>query len=129
MFEIAAVIVCLLILCSVLILLAVLLVVRAARWMLGAAAKEVLGPADKHAWQRANAFERERMVRKACGWRVLGRVVGAGALVTGAAVLASPTVSTMWCVAAWRVVKPIRDDMRDACAFRSTGAEDEQYRG
>lgn len=77
MFEIAAVIVCLLlILCSVLILLAVLLVVRAAEWIFGAAAKEVLGPADEHAWQRANALERERMVRKACGWRVLGRIVG-----------------------------------------------------
>jgi len=38
MFEIAAVIVCVLIVCSAFILLAVLLVVWAARWMLGAAA-------------------------------------------------------------------------------------------
>lgn len=129
MFEIAAVIVCLLLLFSVLIVLAILLVIRAAQRILGAAANEVLGPADELAWRRANAFERERMVRKACCWRVLGRVVGAGVLVTGATVLASPTVAIMWSVAAWRMVKPIREEMREACAFRSTGAEDEQYRG
>ena len=123
MFEIAAVIVCLLILCSVLILLAVLLIVRAAQRILGAAAKDVLGAADEHAWQRANAPERERMVRKACGWRVLGRVFGAGALVTGATVVASPTLAIMWCVAAWRVIKPIGEEMRDA--IKSTGAEDQ----
>jgi hypothetical protein len=125
MFEIAAVIVCVLIVCSAFILLAVLLVVWAARWVFGAAAKEVLGPADEHAWQHATAFERERMVRQACAWRVLGRVVGAGALVTGATVVSSPTLVIMWCVAAWRVVKPIREEMRDACAYRSTGAMDE----
>jgi len=125
MFEIGAVIVCLLILCSVLIFLAVLLVVRAALLIVGAAAKDVLGPADEHAWQRANALERERMVRKACGWRVLGRIVGAGVLVTGATVVASPTLAIMWCVAAWRVVKPIREAMRYACVFKSTGTEDE----
>lgn len=81
MSEIAAVILCLLILSSVFILLAVLLVVRAAQWIFRAAAKEVLGPADEHSWRRANRFERERMVRRACVWRLLGRVVGAGALV------------------------------------------------
>jgi hypothetical protein len=129
MFEIAAVIVCLLILCSVLLLLAVLLVVRAAKRIVGAAGKDVFGPADEHAWQRADALERERMVRKACGWRVLGRIVGAGVLVTGATVVASPTLAIMWCVAAWRVVKPIRKEMRDACAFKSTGAEDEPRQG
>ena len=120
MFEIAAVIV---ILCSVLILLAILLVVRAAQRIMGATAKHVLGPADEHAWQRANALERERMVRKACGWRVLGRVVGAGALVTGATIVASPTLAIMSCVAAWRVIKPIGEEMRDA--IKSTGAEDQ----
>lgn len=125
MFEIAVVIVCLLILCSVLILLAVILVVRAAKEIFGAAAKELLGSGDEHAWQRANASERERMVRRSCSWRVLGRIVGAGALVTGATVMASPTVAIMWCAAAWRMVKPIKDEMRDACAFKSTGAEDE----
>ena len=76
MVEIAAVIVCLLILCSVLIVLALLLVIGAAQWIFGAAAKGVLGPADEHSWRRANRFERERMVRRACGWRILGRVVG-----------------------------------------------------
>jgi hypothetical protein len=74
MFEIAAVIVCMLIMCSAFILLAVLLVVWAAQRILGAAANEVLSPADEHAW---------------------------------------------------RVVKPIREEMRDACAYRSTGAMDE----
>lgn len=129
MLEIAAVIVCLLIFCALLIVLALLLVVRAARQILRAAAKDVLGAADEHAWQHANAAGRERMVRNACGWRVLGRVVGAGALVTGATVVASPTLAIMWCVAAWRMVKPIKEEMRDACAFKSTGAEDEPRQG
>ena len=102
----------LVILCSFLILLAVLLVVRAAQWILGAATKEVLDLADEHARQRANVVERERIVRNSCAWRVLGRVVGAGALVTGATVVASPTLAIMWCVAAWRVVKPIKEVMR-----------------
>jgi hypothetical protein len=79
---------------------------------LGAATKEVLDLADEHARQRANVVERERIVRNSCAWRVLGRVVGAGALVTGATVVASPTLAIMWCVAAWRVVKPIKEVMR-----------------
>ena len=129
MFEIAAVIVCLLILCSVLILLAVLLVVRAAEWIFGAAAKEVLGPADEHAWQRANALERERMVRKVLWLAGSRENRWAGALVTGVTVTASPTLPIMWCAAAWRVVKPIKEEMRDACAYRSTGAIKEPRQG
>ncbi len=124
MFEIAAVIVCLVILSSVLILLAVLLVVRAAQRIFGAT-KEVLGPANEHAWQRANALERERMVRQACGWRVIGRVLGAGALVAVASISFSSALGFACCLAAWRTLKPIKREMRDACAYRSTGAEDE----
>jgi hypothetical protein len=32
-----------------------------------------------HDWRKADAFEREKMVRKACAWRVIGKVVGAAA--------------------------------------------------
>ena len=66
------------------------------------------------------------MVRKACGWRVIGGVVGAGALVAGASIAASPALGFAFCLAAWRTLKPIKQEMRDACAYRSTGAEDER---
>jgi integrase len=59
------------------------------------------------------------------GWRVLGRVAGAGALVAGVSVVASSTIGFACCLAAWRILKPIKQEMRDACAYRSTGAADE----
>ena len=92
------------------------------------AVKEVHSAVDEvreHDWRQADAFDRERMVRKACGWRVIGRAIGAGALVTGAVMTASSVLTVACCVAAWRLVKPIRDEMRDACTYRSTGAKDE----
>jgi hypothetical protein len=49
----------------------------------------------------------------------------AGALVAGASVAASSTLGFACCQAAWRMLKPIKQEMRDACAYRSTGAEDE----
>jgi hypothetical protein len=65
------------------------------------------------------------MVRKACGWRVIGRVVSAGALVGGAFVATSSAIGFACCLAAWRMLKPIKQEMHDACAYRSTGADDE----
>jgi hypothetical protein len=79
-----------------------------------------------HNWRNADAVERERMVRRACGWRAIGRVIGAGALVAGASIAASPALGFAFCLAAWRTLKPIKQEMRDACAYRSTGAEDEE---
>lgn len=128
MFEILTVIVLFLLLFSVFIMLPILVVIKVARSLFEPAINEVVGGVNKVRepnWRNADAAEREKIVRKACGWRVIGRVVGAGALVTGAFITASHTLAIMWCVAAWRVVKPIREEMRDACAYRSTGAPDE----
>jgi len=128
MLEIVVVIVCFLLLCSAFILLPILLMIKAAQSVFGPAVKEVHNAVDEvreHDWRQADAFDRERMVRKACGWRVIGRAIGAGALVTGAVMTASSVLTVACCVAAWRLVKPIKQEMRDACAYRSTGARDE----
>jgi hypothetical protein len=91
MFE--AVLGCLLLLFALFIVVPILLMIKIAQWILGSVVEQVRDAADEvqvHNWRRANAFERERMARKACGWRVIGRVAGAGALVTGAFVASSP---------------------------------------
>ncbi len=113
---------------AVFILLPILLVVKAARLLFGPAAKEVhsaVQEVQEHNWRHADAFERERMVRKATGWRVIGRVAGAGALAVGAVTFASLPLVPICLLAGYRLLKPIRQEMRDACAYRSTGAQDE----
>jgi hypothetical protein len=76
-------------------------------------------------WRDADAQQRERIVRDECAWRVIGRVVGAGGLAVGAITVASPGLAAMWAVVAWRLVKPTRQDLRDACSYHSTGTSDE----
>jgi hypothetical protein len=128
MFEIVAVIALLLAILLAIVLLPVLLVFKVAQSLFKPAVDEVVSAVEEvreEAWRKANASEREKLVRKSCGWRVIGRVVGAGALVTGAFITASPTLVIMWCVAAWRVVKSVKQEMRDAGSYRSTGANDE----
>jgi len=128
MFEILTVIVLFLLVLSVLILLPILLVLKAAQLLFERPLNEVVSAVNEvrdHNWRNADAVEREKMVRKACGWRVISRVVGAGALVGGAFVATSSTIGFACCLAAWRMLKPIKQEMRDACAYRSTGAEDE----
>jgi len=125
MFETLLVIVCFLLLCSVII---IMLVIRAAENVIGAVAKDVHNAVDgvpEREWRQADAFERERMVRRACCWRVIGRAVGAGALVTSAFVTTSSILTIACCLTAWRLVKPIRQEMRGACTYRSTGAKEE----
>ena len=78
----------------------------------------------KQRWQEADAKQRERSVRDECAWRLIGRLIGAGSLV-GAFVLASPVLSVMWGLGAWRLIKGMQDEMRDACSYRSTGRRDE----
>lgn len=127
MFEILAVIVLLLAAFSVLIILPMLLVIKAVQAIFGTVVREVAGDEEvqEHNWRHANAFERERMVRRACGLRIIGRLAGAGALVTGAFAASSPALGVACSMAAWRMLKPIKQEMRDACAYKSTGAEDE----
>ena len=128
MFEILALIVLLLLVFSMLILLPILLVIKTAQLLFDRPLNEVISAVNElrdHNWRNADAVERERMIRKACGWRVIGRVVGAGALVACASVGASPALGCACCLAAWRMLKPIKQEMRDACAYRSIGAPDE----
>jgi len=130
MFDILTVILFFLLVFLVVVLLSVLLVIKAAQWLFEPTVKEVVNAVEEkreHNWRRADAAEREKMVRKSCGWRVIGRVAGASVLVAGASAMASPVLAVMWCVAAWRTLKPIKQEMRDACAYRSTGAEDEPH--
>jgi hypothetical protein len=125
MFEILAVLVFVLL---VFVLLPILLVVRAAQWLFGPAVKEVhsaVQEVQEHNWRHADAFERERMLRKAVGWRVIGRVASAGALAAGAVTFAPLPLVPICLIAGYRLLKPIRQEMRDACAYRSTGREDE----
>ena len=132
MFELVIAIVCFLLVLSVFIAVPVVLVIRLTQSILGPALKKIGGSVEEareHDWQQADAPERERMVRRACGWRVIGRVASAGTLVTGASVLASPAVAIMSCVVGWRLIKPIRQEMRDACSYGSTGAKDEPRQG
>lgn len=128
MLEILVVVLFLLAFFAALIVLPLLLVLKAAQLLFERPLNEVVSVVNEvpdHNWRNADAVERERMVRKACGWRVIGRMVGAGALVAGASIAASSTIGFACCLAAWRVLKPIKQEMRDACAYRSTGAEDE----
>jgi hypothetical protein len=128
MFEILSVIVLFLLVFCVFVLLLILLVIKAAQLLFERPLDEVVSAVNEvrdHHWRNADAVEREKMVRKACGWRVIGRVVAAGALVGGAFVATPSTIGFACCLAAWRMLKPIKQEMRDMCAYRSTGAEDE----
>jgi ABC-type Fe3+ transport system permease subunit len=120
MLEIAVVV----LLVAAFIVLPILLVIKAAQVLFERSLKEVVSAVNEgrdHHWRSADPVERERMVRNACGWRVIGRVVGAGALVAGASIAASPALGFAFCLAAWRTLKPIKQEIRDACAYRSTG--------
>jgi hypothetical protein len=93
-----------LLLFAALIVLPILSVIKAAQLLFERPLNEVVSAVNEvreHNWRNADAVERERMVRKACGWRVIGRVIGAGALVTGASVVASPALGIASCLAAW----------------------------
>src|SRR5215469_7881557 len=79
----------------------------------------------KQRWRDADAHERERIVRHECAWRVIGRAVMCGGLAVGAFVLASPALAVMWGLVALRSVMPIKDELRQASSYRSTGATDE----
>lgn len=128
MIEIAVGITFFLLCSAVFNLLPILLVVKAAQLLFGPAVKEVCSAVQevqRHNWRHADAPERERMVRKATGLRVIGRVVSTGALAVGAATFASLPLVPICLLAAYRLLKPIRQEMRNACAYRSTGAEDE----
>ena len=108
---------------AVFILLPILLVVKAVQLLFGPAVKEVhsaVQEVQEHNWRHADALERERMVHKAVGWRVIGRVAGAGALAAGAVMLAPLPLVPMWLMAGYRLLKPIRKDLRDACCTKSS---------
>lgn len=92
-------------------------------------AKRAMVPYEnrERSWRDADAQRRERIVRDECAWYVLGRITCAGGLVIGAFVIASPGLALMWTLVAWRALRPIRSEMRDACAYRSTGSRDEPY--
>jgi hypothetical protein len=128
MFAILTVIVLFVLVLSVVILLPILIVLQAAHLLFERPLNEVVSAVNEireQSWRNADPAECERIVRTGCGWRVIGRVVGAGALVGGAFVATSSTIGFACCLAAWRMLKPIRQEMQDACAFRSTGADDE----
>ena len=128
MLEILAVVLFLFALFAALIVLPILVVIKAAQLLFERPLNEVVGAVNEvrgYHWRNADAVERERVVRKACAWRVIARVVGVRALVSGAFVATSSTIGFACCLAAWRMLKPIREEMRSACAFRSTGAQDE----
>ena len=128
MLEILVVVLFLLTLFAALVVLPLLIVLKAAQLLFERPLNEVVSTVNQvrdHHWKNADAVERENMVRKACARRVIGRVVGAGALVGGAFVATSSTIGFACCLAAWRMLKPIKQEMRDACAYRSTGGEDE----
>ena len=124
----AAVFACLVLLFALFILVPIVLMIEVAQRIFGTVLEEVRGASDEvqeHTWRHADAFERERLVRRACGWRVIARVAGASALVAGACVSAWPAFGFACCMCAWRIIRPIKQEMRDACAYRSTGAQDE----
>jgi len=128
MFAILTVIVLFVLVLSVFVLVPILIVIKTAQLLFERPLNEVVSTVNEvrdYHWRNADAVERESMVRKACGWRVIGRVVGAGALVAGASIAASPALGFAFCLAAWRTLRPIKQEMRDACAYRSTGADDE----
>ena len=76
-------------------------------------------------WREADANKRERIVREECAWRVVGRVLGAGGLAIGACTVSSAGLAAMWALVAWRVIRPIKTEIRDACSYHSTGSDDE----
>jgi hypothetical protein len=76
-------------------------------------------------WREADADQRERIVHEECAWRVIGRFVAAGGLAIGAFTVASAGLAVMWALVAWRIVKNIKTEMREACSYRSTGSRDE----
>lgn len=76
-------------------------------------------------WRSSDAGERERMVKIECAWRVIGRTGAATGLAVAAFTVASPALAILWVLTAWRVFEPIAAEMRDACAYRSTGSDDE----
>ena len=128
MFAILIVIALFLLVLSVFVLLPILVVIKAAQFLFERPLNEVVSTVNEvrdYHWRNADVLGRERMLRKACGWRVIGRVVGAGALVAVASISFSSALGFACCLAAWRILKPINQEMRDACAYRSTGAEDE----
>lgn len=129
MLEVVVVIACFLLLCSVILVLSILLVIKVAENVIGAFARDVHNAVDgvtEGEWRQADASERDRMVRRACGWRVLGRVIAAGAMIgAGAFVVTSPGLIFGCCMGAWRLLSPVRSEMREACGYKSTGAEDE----
>lgn len=111
-----------------LVLLPIVLLIKAAQALLEPPIKEVVNAIEEvrqHNWTQAGAIERERIVRRSCGWRVIGRLIGAGALVAAASMASSSVLAVMLGVAAWRAVRPIREELRDACTYKSTGAQDE----
>jgi hypothetical protein len=117
MLEILAVVLFLLALFAALIVLPILVVIKAAQLLFERPLNEVVGAVNEvrgYHWRNADAVE-----------RVIARVVGVRALVSGAFVATSSTIGFACCLAAWRMLKPIREEMRSACAFRSTGAQDE----
>jgi len=126
--EILVIVLFLLALFAALAMLPILVVIKAAQFLFERPLNEVVTAVNEvreRNWRNADAVEREKMVRKACGWRVIGRVFGAGALVVGASVTASSVLGIACCLAAWRMLKPIKQEMRDACTYRWTGAENE----
>jgi len=128
MLEILVVVLFLLALFATLIVLPILVVIKAAQLLFERPLNEIASAVNEvreHHWRNADAVEHEKMVRKACGWRVIGRVAGAGALVAGASIAASLALGFACCMAAWRMLRPIKQEMRDACAYRSSGAPDE----
>ena len=126
--EILALLVSCLVVLALLILMPVLLVFSAVRLLFERPVRELpneIRQARKQKWQDADPMMRERIVGQECAWRVIGRMVGACTLLCGAFVSGSPALGVVWAVAAWRVVKPIKRELRDACSYRSSGKQDQ----
>ena len=125
MFEIFAVLVCLLV---VFVVLPILAVIRAAQSLFNPAVDEIVsavGETREQKWKRASVFEREQMVRVHAGCRMIGRVFGAGCCAVGA-VLTFPTPAAFILgIIGYRLLKPIPQEMLDASSYRSTGQQDE----
>jgi len=128
MFEIVSVLVMFLVIFFGFILLFFLLVLKAGQWLFSPVIDEVVSAVSEErerTWKQSEPWQREQIVRNVCAWRIIGRVAGASALVTGACITAAPALAIMWCLAAWRVAIPIKEELRNACAYRSTGRNDE----
>ena len=65
-------------------------------------------------------------MRDECAWRVIGRLVGVGGLAVGAFTVASPALAAMWALVALRLLKPVKEELRQASSYRSTGTSDER---